>query len=72
VVIDAKTGKVKTLNETKSGNATHSKQQSRFHNDGESVDLIGKNAGSAVGTRVNKTTRETRTTRVKRDDGTEH
>lgn len=65
VVVDAKTGKVNVVNETKSGNAKHSKQQDRYHNKDESVTLTGKNAGAAAGATVNRTTTETRTTRVK-------
>lgn len=56
------------MNETKSGNAKHSKQQDRFHNKGESVTLTGKRAGNTTGSRVNKSTTETRTSRVKRKD----
>lgn len=68
VVIDSKTGKPKLMNETKSGNAQLSKQQKRFHNEGESVTLTGKNAGTAAGKKVNTKNTQTRTTRVKRED----
>ncbi|MGV0923460.1 RHS repeat domain-containing protein [Empedobacter tilapiae] len=62
VVIDSKTGKVKQTNETKSGNAQQTNQQKRYRN-GESVELRGKNAGSAKGQKIdvkNTPDRETR------------
>ncbi len=68
VVLDPKTGKVKLVNETKTGNAQLSKQQKRYHKDGESVELTGGNAKEAAGTKVNKNTTNTRETRVKRED----
>ena len=62
VVIDSKTGKAKQTNETKSGNAKQTTQQKRYRN-GESVELRGKNAGSAKGQKIdvkNTPDRETR------------
>src|SRR5690606_17483314 len=64
VIVDAKTGKVKLANETKTGNAKLSKQQNRLHNQGESVKLVGKNAGNAKGQVINSTNTTTRTSRV--------
>ena len=68
VVIDSKTGKVKVVNETKTGDASLTKQQKRFHNDGETTTLTGKNAGSASGQKINTTNTSTRTTRKTRDE----
>lgn len=68
IVVDPKTGKVKLVNETKTGNAQLSKQQKRYHNDGESVELTGGNARDAAGTTVNKSSTNTRVSRIKRED----
>lgn len=64
MVVDAKTGKVKLANETKTGNAKLSKQQDRLHNQGESVELVGNNAKNAKGQVINRTNTTTRTSRV--------
>ncbi len=64
IVIDQKTGKVKLVNETKTGNAKLSSQQDRLHNGGESVELVGKNSGNAKGQIINNTNTSTRTSRV--------
>ncbi|WP_448105212.1 hypothetical protein [Pedobacter panaciterrae] len=68
IVVDSKTGKVKLVNETKTGNAKLSKQQKRYHKDGESVELTGGNAKDAAGTTVNKNSTNTRVSRVKKED----
>ena len=62
-VIDKKTGKITMTNETKTGNATYTKQQSRYQN-GESVTLTGKNAGAAKGQTISTSTTTSRTSRV--------
>ncbi|RXG11492.1 RHS repeat-associated protein, partial [Leeuwenhoekiella aestuarii] len=64
VVVDPKTGKIKLVNETKTGNAKLTKQQERFYNNGESVELVGKNAGTTQGQTISTTTTTTRTTTV--------
>ena len=64
VVVDGKTGGVKILNETKTGNATFTPQQLRFWEKGESVTLTGKNATSVIGQTVNASTTATRVTRI--------
>ncbi|MDG5490633.1 hypothetical protein [Psychroserpens sp. SPM9] len=66
VVVDPKTGKIKLVNETKTGNAKLSKQQERFFNGGESVELVGKNAGGVKGQTISNSTTQTRATTVDR------
>jgi len=62
VIVNKETGKVKETNETKSGNARLSKPQTRYRK-GESVELTGKNAGTAKGQTINPNTIPDRVTR---------
>ena len=68
VVVNKKTGKVNLVNETKTGNASLSKNQKRYHSNGESATLTGKNAGNTKGQTVNTGNTNTRVTRVKKED----
>lgn len=63
VVLDEE-GKVILVNETKFNNAKLSAQQRRFFENGESVKLVGKNAGTAKDKRVDPNEVPIRETRV--------
>ena len=70
VVVNKKTGEVEIVNETKTGNAGYSKNQSRYYEEGETATFTGKKARDAgiEGREVNKNNTESRTTRVRRQN----
>lgn len=70
VIVDKKTGKVTMVNETKTGNAKHTKSQERYHKNGETVTFTGKKAKAEgiAGQKANTRMTESRTTRIKRED----
>lgn len=66
VVVDKKTGNIDMVNETKTGNASYTKQQSRYYEGGESVTLTGGNAGAAAGQTISTSTTISQTSRVEK------
>ena len=68
VVFDPKDGKIKLANETKTGGAKLSGQQKRFHEKGQTIELVGKNAEDVKGKTINSSDTQTRVTRIKRED----